>query len=125
MIEPFSLHLTRRGLTAADSDALLFTAPNGGPLRYEHWRRRVWLPACRLAGTEGLTFHDLRRANATGLMAEGVDVKTAQTRLGHSDARTTLQVYAQATSAGDRAAADAQGSRFLGSVSEVRAVNAP
>ena len=51
------------------------------PLRYEHWRRRAWLPACRLANAEGLTFHDLRRANATGLIAEGVDIRTAQTRL--------------------------------------------
>ena len=34
---------------------------------------------------EGLGFHDLRRAHATGLLAEGVDVKTAQTLLGHSE----------------------------------------
>jgi site-specific recombinase XerD len=41
---------------------------------------------------EGLGFHDLRRARATGLLAEGVDVKTAQTLLGHSEARLTLDV---------------------------------
>jgi hypothetical protein len=44
---------------------------------------------------EGLGFHDLRRANATGLVAAGVDVKTAQGLLGQSDARLTLDHYAQ------------------------------
>jgi site-specific recombinase XerD len=38
----------------------------------------------------GLGFHDLRRANATGLVAEGVDIKTAQALLGHSNAQLTL-----------------------------------
>jgi hypothetical protein len=32
--------------------------------------------------------------------------------LGHADVRTTLAIYAQATSAADRAAADALGSAF-------------
>ena len=70
--------LHRQRLTAADAAALVFTAPGGEPLRYEHWRRRRWMPACEKAGVVGATFHDLRRANATGLLAEGVDVRTAQ-----------------------------------------------
>jgi integrase len=114
-------HLARRGLNGADAGALVFTSEWGGPLHYERWRRRVWLPATRRAGVEGLTFHDLRRANATALVLEGVDLKTAQTRLGHSDPRLTLAVYAQATSEADRAAADALGRRFL----NARAMNAP
>jgi site-specific recombinase XerD len=39
------------------------------------------------ARCEGLGFHDLRGANAIELLAAGVDVKTAQVRLGHSAAR--------------------------------------
>ena len=62
---------------------------------------------------EGLGFHDLRRANATSLVAEGVDVKTAQTMLGHSEARLLLDVYAQAVAKRGEAAAEAMGSRFL------------
>jgi integrase len=62
---------------------------------------------------EGLSFHDLRRANATGLMAEGVDVKTASTMLGHSEARLTLDVYAQAVAKLGEAAAEAMGVQFL------------
>lgn len=66
---------------------------------------------------EGLGFHDLRRANATGLVAEGVDVKTAQAMLGHSESRLTLDVYAQAVAVMGEAAAAAMGARFLGPAS--------
>ena len=52
---------------------------------------------------------------------DGVDLKTAQTRLGHSDPPLTLAVYAQTTSEADRAAAEALGRRFI----DVRAMNAP
>jgi integrase len=51
--------------------------------------------------------------NATGLVAEGVDIKTAQHRLGHSDPRLTLGIYAQVTTEGDRDAADRLAKRFL------------
>jgi integrase len=109
-----SEHLARRGLTGADVDAFVFVMPGGGPLDYSRWRRRVWLPATRAVGLEGLTFHDLRRVNATAMVLDGVDVRTAQARLGHSDPRLTLGVYAAATSEGDQAAAERLGQRFLG-----------
>jgi len=98
-----------------------------GVLRYTNWLRRVWYPAAVAAGLgrmvmddatgkeayEGLDFRDLRRASATGLVASGVDVKTAQAVLGHSDARLTLELYAQVVTERGRAAADAMGARFL------------
>ncbi|MFO7548681.1 MAG: tyrosine-type recombinase/integrase [Acidimicrobiia bacterium] len=77
-----------------------------------HWLHRVWYPARAKAGLDWLQFHDLRRANATGLVLEGVDLKTAQTRLGHTDPRLTLGIYAQATTEADRQAADRLGERF-------------
>lgn len=43
----------------------------------------------------------------------GVDVKTAQSRLGHSDPRMTLAVYAQATTDAVRRAAERVGEYFL------------
>jgi len=54
----------------------------------------------------GLRFHDLRSLAATALVASGADVKTAQTRLGDSSARMTLDVYARATVDADRSATD-------------------
>jgi site-specific recombinase XerD len=62
----------------------------------------------------GLGFHDLRRANATELVAAGVDVKTAQGLLGHSESRLTLDLYAQQVTALGEAAAKAMGAKFLG-----------
>lgn len=107
-------HLASRGLTGAHSEEFVFSDNAGRPLSYTHWRRRIWLPACRAADCEGAGFHDLRRANATEMVVEGVDVKTAQTRLGHADVRTTLELYAQALEAADRQAAEILGTRFLG-----------
>ena len=74
--------------------------PEGGVIDYANWRQRVWLPACQAAGLEGLTFHNLRRANATALVAEHVDIKTAQVPLGHADPRTTLGVCGRARGEG-------------------------
>lgn len=111
--EMVAIHLARKGLTGADPDALLFTSPAGGPLRYSNFRRRVWLPAVKGSGLTGLGFHDLRRTSATAMVAMRIDLRTAQVRLGHSDPRLTLGVYAQATDAGDRAAADQLGEHFM------------
>jgi integrase len=61
----------------------------------------------------GLGFHDLCRANATELLAAGVDIKTAQTWLGHSEARLTLDLYAQAVTELGEAAARRMGAKFL------------
>lgn len=110
--EELAAHLARRGLTAADGDALVFVGVKGGPLNYSAWRRTVWAPACQRAGLPGLGFHDLRRLNATELVAAGADAKVAQTRLGHADPRLTLRLYAEVTEEADRAAAEALGERL-------------
>jgi integrase len=107
-------HLEGEGLSQNDADALVFTDDEGGALRYSNWRRRVWEPATAAAGCGGAGFHDLRRLNATTLVVEGVDVKTAQTRLGHTDPRVTLAIYASSPAAVDRAAADVIGDTFFG-----------
>lgn len=113
LMEMLTAHLARRGMDGRDPTAFVFASPGGAPLDYTNWRRRIWKPATVKAGLDGVTFHDLRRANATGLVAEGVDVKTAQARLGHSDPRLTLAIYAQATGDADRSAAARIGARFF------------
>ena len=88
-------------------DEYVFVAPSGGPLRYANFRSRVFGPACKRLGFTNTTFHDLRRFNATVMVGAGVDLKTAQVRLGHADPRLTLALYAQATTAGDLTAVGA------------------
>jgi integrase len=58
-------------------------------------------------GTEGRipTFHDLRHTFATCAIAEGVDVKTVSSILGHANAAMTLNVYASADPNAKRRAA--------------------
>jgi hypothetical protein len=46
--------------------------------------------------------------------AAGADVKTAQAVLGHTDARVTLELYAQVVTEQHRKAAHAIGAKFLG-----------
>jgi integrase len=114
LMNRLSEHLSRRGLTTLDADSYLFVAPDGRELHYSNWRQRVWVPARDGAGVKGLTFHALRHANATAMVALGVDIKTAQTRVGHKRSSTLLEIYVQATTAGDRRAADQLGQHFLG-----------
>jgi integrase len=106
LLEELAALLARRGLSAADVDALVFVSDNGTPLDYPNWRQRTWMPACERAGLAGLRFHDLRSMAATALVSAGVDVKVAQTRLGHSSPHVTLALYARATTEADRRAAE-------------------
>lgn len=70
---------------------------------FEHWWRK-WADG---SGWEGLRFHELRHTHATLLIADGVDVKTVQLRLGHSSADITMSCYAHALPLSDSMAAAA------------------
>ncbi len=80
-----------------DPNALVFTAPNGGPLRYNNFRNRVWAPALQAAGSAlpyGFTPHHLRHTCASLLIRNRASVKAVQQQLGHSSPTVTLNVYA-------------------------------
>lgn len=72
---------------------------------FERWWRRFRDES----GFPGLKFHELRHTQATQLLANGVDVKTVQTRLGHSNASLTLNWYAHAMPENDERAAELMG----------------
>ena len=63
-------------------------------------------------GFSGVKIHELRHTQATHLLANGVDVKTVQERLGHANASVTLNTYAHALPENDRKAADLIGELF-------------
>ena len=55
-------------------------------------------PAARKAGIGGpVGFHTLRRTLASVLVANGSDPKLVQELLRHSNVKTTLDIYAKAT----------------------------
>lgn len=104
LANPLAVHVAQR-LLVADSGDWLFVSTGGGPLRYGNFRSRIFAPACERLGLNSVTFHDLRKFNATLMVTGGVDVKTAQVRLGHADPRLTLAVYASITETSEREAA--------------------
>jgi len=59
-----------------------------------------------------MTFHDLRGTAATMMHALGAQAKEIQAALGHTDSRTTMNLYTHALPAGLRANADRMGVRF-------------
>lgn len=75
-------------------DDLVFTAPEGGPLRLRNWRTRAFDPACARVGLVGFTPHDLRHTAASLAVGAGANVKAVQRMLGHASAAMTLDVYA-------------------------------
>jgi integrase len=82
------------GLGSKKPEDVLFSSPNGEPIRLANWRQRVWDPAVAAAGLTGLTPHDLRHTAASLAIASGASVKHIQRMLGHKDAAMTLNVYA-------------------------------
>jgi len=75
-----------------DENGKCYTRMNKKPQGCKHYR--------------GLKFHELRHTHATLLIANGVDIKTVQNRLGHSKAAMTLDFYAHAQEEQDRRATD-------------------
>ena len=76
---------------------------------------RWWRKFTTDNGFEGLKLHELRHTQASLLLANGVDVKTTMHRLGHSNASTTLNIYAHMQQGNDEAAADMLGNLMAGS----------
>jgi integrase len=74
-------------------DALVFTDPDGGPVRRSNFRQRVFLPTVRDAGLRPLRFHDLRHTAAALAIKAGAHPKAIAERLGHASITTTLNTY--------------------------------
>lgn len=89
LVEVLAAHLAMH----ADGSGLVFSAPNGGPIRRSNFRRRIWLPAVDASVGQPCTFHDLRHSHAALLIAQGEHPKVIQERLGHASIKTTLDTY--------------------------------
>jgi integrase len=89
-------------------EALVFTAPLGGPLSRADFVRNCFKPAVLAANEaiaklpkdrrpaplpDGLRFHDLRHTCASLLIAQGASIKAVQAQLGHATASITLDTY--------------------------------
>jgi integrase len=85
-------HLAARRV--ADISGFVFTAPRGGPIRYDNWRSRTWSRILELVDIDDLHPHDLRHTAATRLcLVDRWSPAEVQRFLGHSDPRVTLAIY--------------------------------
>jgi integrase len=89
VVEELAAHLDSPG----DPEHFVFTAPQGGPLRVTAFRARVWRPATRAAGLDGLRIHDLRHTAVALWIAAGANPKEVAARAGHASVSFTLDRY--------------------------------
>jgi integrase len=74
----------------AGDDGLVFTSPEGAPLRLSNFCRRVWRPALRAAGLPMIHFHDLRHTGNQLAAHAGANLRELMDRMGHSTARAAM-----------------------------------
>jgi integrase len=83
-------------LAYSEGDAYVFTNTTGGPIRINTFRANVWtkrLGRAPLPAHRQPSLHDLRHTHASWLIDAGWDALKIQKRLGHSDIKTTYNVY--------------------------------
>ena len=78
---------------------------NGLPYHHDTPSKQ-WQTFARKHGFDGVRFHDLRHSHATLLFANNIDAVAVASRLGHTDASTTLRMYAHALRRRDRDSAN-------------------
>jgi len=72
---------------------LVFPNGDGKPQHPSNLLRRGFFPALRRAGLRRIRFHDLRHTYASLLIAQGYNIKTVSTLMGHSSIKITMDVY--------------------------------
>jgi integrase len=77
----------------AVGDALIFTSPNGAPLRHSTFTNRVWKPALNKLQLPAVGIHVLRHSAAARMIQSGASPKAVQSILGHASAAFALTVY--------------------------------
>ena len=71
----------------------LFVSPDSRALDYNNFMSRIFRPAIRRLGFEGITFHSLRHTAASLLISQGTPITTVSGILGHASTQMTLDVY--------------------------------
>jgi integrase len=83
----------RHSARHSDDEDPVFATRNGTPHGHRNVTRRAFEPAAALAGLNGVTFHDLRHAFASRMIAGGLGPVTLASLMGHEDIRETLNTY--------------------------------
>jgi integrase len=84
---------------------LIFANPDGSPLMPNSVSATVSRLCRRTGMPKGASLHTVHHSHASLLLSEGVDIVTVSERMGHSNVRTTAEIYAHAIRGKDQAAA--------------------
>ena len=101
----FGLEALKRQRLWASAVRVFTTQVGTVPLRGNI--RRALYTVCKNLGLPVIRIHDLRHLHLSLLAMNGVPVKVAQERAGHSSPQITMQVYTHVLGDGDRLAAEA------------------
>lgn len=100
--------LMSRGINGNQPGQLIFPSPKTNGLMGQS-TPELWLNKFTVAAglsNNRITLHGFRHSHASALFAAGASIKDVQTRLGHGDAQTTLNVYTHVTQNQSQQAAD-------------------
>jgi len=89
-------YLLKRGINATQKSQLVFINRCNdllSPHTVRGWYNRI----AKAGNLPHITLHGFRHTHATLLFSAGASVKEVQTRLGHSDVQTTLNIYTHLT----------------------------
>ncbi len=92
----------------APAAGLVFTSPDGQPLRHSNFYRRVWMPAAAAIGLAGVHLHDLRHTGNQFIADAGANPRELMARMGHDSARAAL-IYLHSSAERQRALANEVG----------------
>ncbi len=107
LVQVLARHRTRQAQLGMDvTDGPVFTDPTGASLDPQRLTNTLRRTAAR-AGLPPIGVHGLRHTAATLMLTQGVPIHVVANRLGHSDASTTLAVYAHDMPDADEIAATA------------------
>lgn len=84
---------------------LIICDADGSPLNKDTPSRR-WKRFASKHGFSGVTMHNLRTSHCTILISSSIDVVAVASRMGHSDASTTLKYYAMVVAKRDKESAN-------------------
>lgn len=92
-LEALSLLRQQMFIEGQDMTGSVFVRPSGTPVRRGRLRTDYWYPLCKRLNLPTVKFHALRHTSATLALAHGANMKSVQSRLGHSKIEVTMNVY--------------------------------
>jgi integrase len=116
LLKDYQLHQEKQRQQIANlwkASERLFTTWDGEPMRPDtisSWFGKF----IKKHNLPYVTFHGLRHTNVSLLIADGVDIRTIASRVGHSNPTTTLNLYSHMLRKSEQMAADRLEKRILG-----------